>query len=694
MLKEKLGCTEDMRKRRIATDMSNRKSEVEAQHSIQFEHDDIQHSVHLTFYYTKCSLWLQGNSTKINNLTIAQFFTYYYIERIASCIEKSVPLDKIGKVMADRIRSFLSADEQTQLNGEPAPQQDDRCVTCPRRCMDNDKSMACLTCKRKQHFNCANIRDDNERQLFLTYKEDFRCSKCIHINTPEVIHEESERNLEEVTIPVETTINETEDRRPPLQIEGPRESGNSMEPSSNSDHSDQSKEIMIRRLKEEVKRIQEESNTREQKFNDQIESLKEAYRLCVTKLEKEKDTRETLEKCLNAFRQKEHEENQSSSAQTDPEEEEDHQRVNNRLCRFFNRRNGCRKNSECAFQHRKMPQCRNINNCRRLNCPFDHKRVDTQHNNDGHTKRDRICRFFNRRHGCRKQGTCSYSHVTMPPCPNMQYCLRRDCKYDHKPQVAFLDQSNSIRPPDPNNTQTTNRQNQMQELENDIQAQIEREVRRNLQSYQLREVTGRTYIPREQNQPQSYQQGTTRGESSGEHSQQDTNQGGQLSSTTNPSWAQRAQALQPQQQQQQQQQNPQQLFPQQRQQISQQQQQQIQHQQPQQLQLQQQIPLQPPPQQQQQPTEIPQQSLRLQQVQQEQEQRLPQQWHPIQQIQPQLRQQQQTHQAMQQTQLTQRIAPTVNMIPAQPIQYLNPISMSQQTPIYNQIPYLYTQIPA
>ena len=54
----------------------------------------------------------------------------------------------------------------------------------------------------------------------------------------------------------------------------------------------------------------------------------------------------------------------------------------------------------------------------------------------------------------------------------------------------------------------------------------------------------------------------------------------------------------------------------------------------------------------------------------------------------------QTHQAMQQTQLTQGMAPTVNMIPAQPIQYLNPISMSQHTPIYNQIPYLYTQIPA
>ena len=579
--------------------------------------------------------------------------------------------------MADRITSFLSADEQTQLNGESAPQQDDRCVTCPRRCIDNDKSMACLTCNRKQHFNCANIRDDNERQLFLTHKEDFRCSKCIHINTPEIIYEESQQNLEGVTSPVETTINEAEDRGPTLQIEAPRESGKSVESSINSEHSDQSKEIMIRRLKEEVKRIQEESNVKEQKLNDQIDSLKEAYRLCVTKLEKEKDTRETLEKCLNAFKQRDQEQNQTSSEPTDPEEEEGSQRVNNRVCRFFNQRNGCRKNSECTFKHRKMPKCRNIDNCRRIGCPFDHKLVDTQHNNNTHTKRNMVCRFFNRKQGCRKGGACTYSHVTMAPCPDMQHCSRRDCKNDHKPQQAFLDQGNLMRPPDTNNNARTTHNNQMQELENNIQAQIEMEVRRNLQPYQQGGLTtGTVYNPKEhQYQPQSLQQGTSKGDSRGQHQikQQDT-QWNYRTNNTNP-------LMHSQQQQQQQisQQNPQQ----QQQQISLQPQRQQQQQIPQRQQYQHQQQMQ------QQQFQISQQSQQLGQPLLTSQQHLPQQWNLTQLTQPQP--QQQMHQA---TQLRQMVAPTVNMLPVQPIQYLNPYSMGQQTPLDNQNPYLYTQIPA
>ena len=77
ILKEKMSCTEDLTKRRICSDNAiDTKSEVEAQHSIYFWYDDIKYNVHVTFYYTKCSLWIQGSSTEINGLTLEQFFTY------------------------------------------------------------------------------------------------------------------------------------------------------------------------------------------------------------------------------------------------------------------------------------------------------------------------------------------------------------------------------------------------------------------------------------------------------------------------------------------------------------------------------------------------------------------------------------------------------------------------------------------
>ena len=85
VLKSKMKCTEDLSRRKICTDAnSNKRSEVEAQYAIEFEHDGIKHNIHITFYYTKCSLWLQGLSTKINNLTVAQFFANSILRRYPS----------------------------------------------------------------------------------------------------------------------------------------------------------------------------------------------------------------------------------------------------------------------------------------------------------------------------------------------------------------------------------------------------------------------------------------------------------------------------------------------------------------------------------------------------------------------------------------------------------------------------------
>ena len=71
LLKDRLKCTEDLAKRRMVTDANiTEKSEVEAQYTIEFMFNNVKHDVHMTFYYTKCSIWIQGSSTKINNLTV------------------------------------------------------------------------------------------------------------------------------------------------------------------------------------------------------------------------------------------------------------------------------------------------------------------------------------------------------------------------------------------------------------------------------------------------------------------------------------------------------------------------------------------------------------------------------------------------------------------------------------------------
>ena len=181
ILKEKMNCTEDLTKRRTRCDANpNNRSDVEAQYSLQFEHNGTRHNVHITFYYTKCSLFIQGQSSKINNLTIAQYFACQYIEKISEIIEETVPLDDIGKVLRERITSFLSKDEALQIsNGDGQLAQGEKCVSCPRKCHDNDKSMRCSSCKKKQHFNCAGIRDDDERQIFLTGSLEFICDNCV-----------------------------------------------------------------------------------------------------------------------------------------------------------------------------------------------------------------------------------------------------------------------------------------------------------------------------------------------------------------------------------------------------------------------------------------------------------------------------------------------------------------------------------
>ena len=87
------------------------KTEVEAQYTIQFEYNNVKHNVHMTFYYTKCSIWIQGSSTKINNITIAQFFATHYLEKLAHMIVKNINLESIKTELKQRLVSFIENEE-------------------------------------------------------------------------------------------------------------------------------------------------------------------------------------------------------------------------------------------------------------------------------------------------------------------------------------------------------------------------------------------------------------------------------------------------------------------------------------------------------------------------------------------------------------------------------------------------------
>ena len=172
VLKEKLGCTEDMSKRRIAKDIDE-KSEVEAQYSIQFYSNNIKHSIHLTFYYTKCSIWIQGQTARIQNMTPAQYFVIHYLEKVSNMVQNTVSLEELSTVLETRIISFLTEEETKSIQCDKTLPGDKKCVTCSRKCSDNNKSIKCNKCGKFQHFHCAGIKDESERNMFFSGNDMF-----------------------------------------------------------------------------------------------------------------------------------------------------------------------------------------------------------------------------------------------------------------------------------------------------------------------------------------------------------------------------------------------------------------------------------------------------------------------------------------------------------------------------------------
>ena len=469
ILKERFKCTEDLQKRKVIQDNEDqRRSEVEAQYSIQYVYNGTRHNVHLTFYYTKCSILVQGTSTKIETLTVAQFFSCHYIEKISNMVENMAPLKDISNELKKRISSFLSDEETSKLTtGDESKieERSSKCVSCSRNCQDNNKSIACCKCNHKQHFKCAGIISDAEREVFLSNSEQFVCSKCLpnHQITIDISDDPPvlAKNIEEEDKPPENTRNQDKDipdgvNIKPIErsvtdtsLDDPTNDNNSkpVENSARDGHLNVDK-LTIRRLQQDMTKLIEEHEKKQSQLEDEISTLREAYRRCMNDYEREKDTKETLEKCLNALQSNKVKNSEVMRTQNNKENKEKHdgdqtasngnqdsnERENNdgssknrKNCRYFNRPSGCKKGDQCKFTHKlNLPRADQSNSLRSNGPHHDNGESESIDNTN------RNCRFFNRRSGCNKGDQCKFTHKHMPPCNNGPECGKWRCLFDHK----------------------------------------------------------------------------------------------------------------------------------------------------------------------------------------------------------------------------------------------------------------------
>ena len=484
ILKSKLKCEEDLNKRREAKDL-NEKSEVEAQHSIQFYHGDVKYNVHITFYYTKCSLWIQGPPGKINNITVAQFFTIQYLERVANMVERTIPLDEIGHELKLRITSFLSNEENGTIQPRNKHISETKCVTCNRKCSDNKKSIVCCQCGMKQHFHCASIKDESERRLYLDGGVPFTCNMCfaegsvylddvsgesppINIAEPPSEHPHvpvlesrldkpsSGDQLETGGHSVPSTINCVEQNNcvagsPSINVDKMGvESSTSPDllPSNHHNNTtlidtpdttnEQDKEllanlatatsnhekILIRRLQNEINRLSLVHTEIQEKLMNENSQLKESLRQCIVDCEKEREMKETLQHCVKALKVKEVQTTSHSPLSND-------NRPSNgrgqKICRFFNMPNGCNKGVHCTFSHEQQ--------------------TSSIHETGTLSTIKKKCRFFNKVGGCREGIRCKFMHVPRPLCKWNPSCSNPRCSFNHN-RVNFPQASPPTKPPD------------------------------------------------------------------------------------------------------------------------------------------------------------------------------------------------------------------------------------------------------
>ena len=157
--------------------------------------------------------------------------------------------------------------------------------------------------------------------------------------------------------------------------------------------------LLIRRLQEENNRLVQEHVQKEKRLNDEISAIKEAYRRCMVDYEKEKDTKETLQKCVAAL--------QTADATKKKISDDSSQRsiteFKQKKCRFATRKGGCNKGKDCLFAHPEECEVSEIHP-RKLSLE---------------RKIQKECHFHKKKAGCAKGERCRFLH-TNPAADRMK----------------------------------------------------------------------------------------------------------------------------------------------------------------------------------------------------------------------------------------------------------------------------------
>ena len=249
--------------------------------------------------------------------------------------------------------------------------------------------------------------------------------------------------------------------------------------------------ILIRRLQAQITKISEEHMKKELVLETEISTLKEAYRVCIAKYEKEKETKDTLQECLKVLQAQDRTTpTQVNNIENPVTKDENEAKIKERtptLCRFFNRRTGCKFKDQCRYVHQPTnPQPNNI--------------ISPDKNNENKSKAKRPCSFFNRKSGCKFGEQCRFSHEvdTKEPQQYQKKACRffntergckkgENCTFLHNPieENPFLSTISKKRPPD-----TTDLMNDIKEL---IKLQISQEMNRHTEYKQQGEVHNNTH---------------------------------------------------------------------------------------------------------------------------------------------------------------------------------------------------------
>ena len=168
--------------------------------------------------------------------------------------------------------------------------------------------MVCSKCKRMQHFHCASIKDDSERQMYLTGTETFSCNICLasgpvavkpSISTAQDINrsiEESSNINENCSNVVHSAVgNRTSSQENVVATQATEnENTTSVCQTTGQDTQENHSEVTIRRLQSEITRLTAVYTEKETRLLTENGTLKESLRQSLALVEKERETKEVL----------------------------------------------------------------------------------------------------------------------------------------------------------------------------------------------------------------------------------------------------------------------------------------------------------------------------------------------------------------------------------------------------------------